>query len=185
MTSLTPLNAISPLDGRYYKKSHGLRDIFSESGLMRYRVTVELQWFQTLSQIKLISPLSEDAQNKINSIMDNFSEMDMMKIKAFEVATNHDIKAVEYFIKDKFQEHKELNALKEWVHIGCTSDDINNISYALMLRDARSQFLVPTMEMLLTHLRTLVKDHKDVVMLSRTHGQVATPTSSAFLGRVI
>ena len=141
--------AISPIDGRYASKTTDLRYIFSEYALMRFRVQIEIRWLLTLSHLKELNevpPLSEHLENLLNKIHENFHEEDAERIKNIESSTNHDIKAVEYFIKEKIAGNKELAAINEFIHFGCTSDDINNLAYALMLQAARQQCLLLQMD---------------------------------------
>ena len=178
--SLTSLNAISPIDGRYHNKTKQLKDYFSEYALIRYRVIVELRWLQQLAVnpgIKEVPGLSESADNFIESLIDNFDEKDAQTIKNTEAVTNHDVKAVEYFIKDKLSENNELAPIKEFVHFACTSEDINNLSYGLMLRDYRSDSLLPELKQLIDAIRERAHEYADTPLLSRTHGQTATPST--------
>lgn len=177
---LSSLTAISPLDGRYAAKTAELRPLFSEYGLMRMRVLVEIRWLQALAEhpdIVEVPTLSLAAQQFLNQIFENFQEADARRIKNIERTTQHDIKAVEYFLKERLSDHHELAALAEFVHFACTSDDINNLAYALSLQSARQQFLLPNMDALITRLQHLAHQHADVAMLARTHGQAATPTT--------
>ncbi|BAW80641.1 adenylosuccinate lyase [Candidatus Nitrosoglobus terrae] len=176
----SPLTAISPIDGRYANKVDVLRPIFSEYGLLRYRVIVEIRWLQLLSacpKILEIPELSKESELFLESTIDNFSEKDAKRIKAIEAATNHDVKAVEYFLKEKYKPQDELNKISEFIHFACTSEDINNIAYALMLKESREKILLPQMKALITEIRTLAHRYQQVPMLSRTHGQPASPTT--------
>lgn len=175
----SPLTAISPIDGRYAGKCAPLRPYFSEYGLIRYRVIVELRWLETLAQASLpgVARLSAAACSELRNIGDTFSVADAQQVKTIETKTNHDVKAVEYFIRARIASVPELAAVTELVHFACTSEDINNLSYALMVRDARDQVLVPEIEELIEVLRTLARDHAEQPMLSRTHGQPASPTT--------
>jgi adenylosuccinate lyase len=178
--SLTSLNAISPIDGRYHNKTKQLKDYFSEYALIRYRVIVELRWLQQLAVnpgIKEVPDLSESANSFIESLIDNFNESDAQTIKDTEAVTNHDVKAVEYFIKDKLNENNELEPIKEFVHFACTSEDINNLSYGLMLKDYRSDSLLPELKQLIDAIRERAHEYADTPLLSRTHGQTATPST--------
>lgn len=178
--NLNPLTAISPLDGRYSEKINSLRPIFSEYGLMRYRVLIEVRWLQILAeQAKLpeLPALSSPAQTLLNSLVENFSEQDATRIKHIETGINHDVKAVEYFLKEKIDNTLELANLSEFFHFGCTSEDINNLAYGLMLQDAREKIILPTLSDLLSLLKQLAYDYASIPMLSRTHGQPATPTT--------
>ncbi|MGE3920464.1 MAG: adenylosuccinate lyase [Gammaproteobacteria bacterium] len=172
--------AISPVDGRYAEKLEDLRPIFSEYGLMRFRLLVEIRWLQCLAkstEISEVKPLSEHANNTLENLYLNFSKQDAERIKNIEKTTNHDVKALEYFLKEHISEHHELKAVSEFIHFACTSEDINNLAYALMLKTARTQCLLPLMDELLLELKKLAHDFADVPMLSRTHGQPATPTT--------
>ncbi len=169
---LSELTALSPLDGRYGDKIKSLRLFFSEFALMRYRVLVEIRWLQCLQP-----QLSAKAINSLENLFENFNEKDAERIKLIEQNTNHDVKAIEYFVKEKIEENSELNQLREWIHFGCTSDDINNLAYGLMLRDAREQIIVPLLDNLLEALQDLAHHYANISMLSRTHGQKATPTT--------
>ncbi len=174
------LTALSPLDGRYAGKVTALRPIFSEFGLMHNRVKVEIAWLILLAdtpQIAEVPALSPAARQFLQAIADDFSEADGARIKAIEATTNHDVKAVEYFIKEKIAEHPELGAAKEFVHFACTSEDINNLAYGLMLRDAREQVLLPAIDNIIEALRALAHAQAEQPMLSRTHGQTASPTT--------
>ena len=177
---LSSLTAISPIDGRYGTKCVDLRPIFSEYGLIRHRVLVEVRWLQMLAQnpgIPEVPTFGKHANNLLNAIVDKFSEQDAQRVKNIESTTNHDVKAVEYFLKEKIEGNTELEAVSEFIHFACTSEDINNLSYALMLREARSQALLPQMDEVIGAIKTLAKDNADQPMLSRTHGQPASPTT--------
>jgi adenylosuccinate lyase len=174
------LTALSPLDGRYAGKTAALRPVFSEAGLMHRRVLVELHWLLALAEepkIAEVPPLSPEARAALLAIGDAFSETDGERIKEIERTTNHDVKAVEYFIKEKIAGHAELAAVKEFIHFACTSEDINNLAYALMLRDARDGVLLPALDGVIAKLRDLARAHAALPMLSRTHGQTASPTT--------
>ena len=176
----TTLTALSPLDGRYAGKAAALRPIFSESGLMHRRVLVELRWLLALAdepKIAEVPALSAAARAALLAIGDGFCEADGERIKAIERTTNHDVKAVEYFIKEKVAGNAELAAVKEFIHFACTSEDINNLAYALMLRDARDGVLLPAIDAVAATLRALAHEHAALPMLSRTHGQTASPTT--------
>jgi adenylosuccinate lyase len=180
---LNSLTALSPIDGRYGSKTLSLRYHFSEYGLIRNRVLVEIRWLQALADheaITEIKPLSEDANQLINRLADNFSEADAQRVKDIETGprgTNHDVKAVEYLIKEKIAGNAELEAIKEFVHFACTSEDINNLSHALMLKGGLHDVLIPEMERTVASIRQLAHDHAEVPMLARTHGQTASPTT--------
>ncbi|VVC76161.1 Adenylosuccinate lyase [Aquicella siphonis] len=174
------LMALSPLDGRYHEKVSSLRAIFSEYGLIRFRVMVEIRWIELLSEfgnLPEIPSLSAHAKQILNDIIDNFSLQDALRVKHIESGINHDVKAVEYFIKEKIGGNEELGAISEFIHFGCTSEDINNLSYGLMLQTARKQCILPALDDLLLLLRRFAHEHAHVPMLSRTHGQPATPTT--------
>ncbi len=173
------LTAISPIDGRYANKVEDLRPIFSEYGLIRYRVLVEIRWLQTLANHPLIievSPFSATANNLLDSIIDNFSESDAQRVKDIEKTTNHDVKAVEYLLKEKIAGCDELEQVSEFIHFACTSEDINNLSYALMLKEGRDVIQTQISDCI-DALRKLALETADQPLLSRTHGQSATPTT--------
>ena len=177
---LSALTAISPIDGRYGSKTQQLRDIFSEYGLIRYRVLVEVRWLQQLSQhsqVTEVKPFSDQANTVLNELVDNFSIEQAQRIKEIESTTNHDVKAVEYFIKESIADNAELNAVSEYIHFACTSEDINNLSHALMLKAGRDQVVVPALSEITEKLTEMAKSFADVPMLSRTHGQTASPTT--------
>ncbi len=177
---VSTLKAVSPVDGRYASKVNGLRDILSEYGLMRYRVLVEVRWLQCLSdeaEIAEFQPLSNVMKDVLNHIVDDFSIDDAERIKAIEAKTNHDVKAVEYFIGDRLGNGPENDVIRNFIHFACTSEDINNLAYALMLRAARDEALLPMMRETRNQLSKLARDYADVPMLSRTHGQPASPTT--------
>ncbi|HNR84272.1 lyase family protein, partial [Ottowia sp.] len=175
---LSPLTAVSPLDGRYAAKLTPLRPLMSELGYMRYRVQVELTWFVALSDAGFAEfpPLSAAARAHLQGLLANFSEADGAAIKAIEKTTNHDVKAVEYWIKSKFEGQPELQAASEFVHFACTSEDINNTSHALQLQAGRA-VLLQGLDAVIERLRALAHQHAQVPMLSRTHGQTASPTT--------
>ncbi|MFO1431170.1 MAG: adenylosuccinate lyase [Candidatus Competibacteraceae bacterium] len=177
---LTPLTAVSSVDGRYADKTAPLRPLFSEYGLIRQRVRVEVRWLQALAghpAIIEVPPLSESADRVLNTIVTDFSLTDAHRVKDIERVTNHDVKALEYFLKEKIAGNPELEAVREFVHFACTSEDINNLAYALMLQEARQQVLLPLLDRVLATLRHLAHDYADQPMLSHTHGQPATPTT--------
>jgi adenylosuccinate lyase len=174
------LTALSPLDGRYASKAESLRPIFSEYGLMHRRVHVEIEWLLALAAEPAIAELPAFAPAQIatlKAIAADFSVEDGTRIKAIEATTNHDVKAVEYFIKERIGADEALAQAREFVHFACTSEDINNLSYALMLRDARSDVLLPAFDKIIATLRSLAHTHAALPMLSRTHGQTASPTT--------
>ncbi|WP_299975248.1 adenylosuccinate lyase [uncultured Pseudoteredinibacter sp.] len=177
--SLTSLNAVSPIDGRYGSKTSDYRNIFSEFGLIHARVEVEVRWLQRLSehpQIPEVKPFSEASNALLNSLVSDFNEEHATRIKEIERTTNHDVKAVEYFIKEQFSGNDELLAINEFVHFACTSEDINNLSHALMLKQGR-EVLAQQMQEIYDGIAQMAKDFASVPMLSRTHGQTASPTT--------
>ena len=177
---LTTLTAVSPIDGRYGNKTDDLRSIFSEFGLIRHRVFVEVRWLQAMANnpaITEVPQLSEHANNILNGIIDNFSLEDAQRVKNIERTTNHDVKAVEYLLKEKIAGNQELEAISEFIHFACTSEDINNLSHALMLREGRGQVLLPLMDEIISAIQRLAHEQAEQPMLSRTHGQPASPTT--------
>lgn len=177
---LNALTAISPVDGRYGSKVSVFRDIFSEYGLIRNRVTVEIRWLQKLAahpEIAEVPAFSSEASAFLDKMVTGFSLQDAERIKEIERTTNHDVKAVEYFIKERIAEVPELHAVTEFVHFACTSEDINNLSHALMLREGLDNGLLPAMARVADKLGELAKEHAEQPMLSRTHGQTASPTT--------
>lgn len=177
---LSPLTAISPVDGRYGNKVLDLRKIFSEFGLIKYRVQVEVRWLQALadaSQLNEIGPFSPETIKTLDSILNDFSESDAARVKEIESTTNHDVKAVEYFLKEKSQGNPELETATEFWHFACTSEDINNLSHALMLKDSLESVISPLMQKLTQGIKQLAKEYKSIPMLSRTHGQPASPST--------
>ena len=177
---LNALTAISPVDGRYGSKTVDLRNYFSEFGLIKYRVMVEVRWLQQLAataQIAEVPALSEQANVVLNNIVDNFSLSDAERVKEIERTTNHDVKAVEYLLKEKVADNAELSAISEFIHFACTSEDINNLSHGLMLSEARANVLLPQCDALLEAIKQLANEHKTVPMMARTHGQPASPTT--------
>ena len=177
---LSSLSAISPVDGRYGSRTASLRPYVSEFGLIHQRVIVEVRWLQKLSQIDAITevpPLSAEANLFLNQIVSEFSEQDAARVKEIERTTNHDVKAVEYFLKEKVADHAELAAVSEFIHFACTSEDINNLSHALMLHNARDEVVIPTVTELLQKLAALASEFADIPMMSRTHGQPASPST--------
>ena len=178
--ALSALTAISPIDGRYGAKTERLRTVFSEYGLIRYRVMVEVRWLQHLAannQISEVAAFSPEADAALNALIDNFTVEQALRIKEIERTTNHDVKAVEYLIKETIADNPELNAVSEFVHFACTSEDINNLSHALMLKEGRDQVMVPALQQIANTLITMAHEFADVPMLSRTHGQTASPTT--------
>ena len=174
------LLAISPIDGRYAGKTHALQSIFSEYGLIKYRVKVEVEWLKSLAAhqaIDEVPALSEVALKRLDNVADDFDEKDAQAVKTIERTTNHDVKAVEYFIKDAIDDHEELAAISEFVHFACTSEDINNLAYSLMLLEAKQQILLPQINSLISQLDQFSHTLADIPMLSLTHGQPASPTT--------
>jgi Adenylosuccinate lyase (EC 4.3.2.2) len=177
---LSALTAVSPVDGRYGTKTIALRSIFSEFGLLKYRTIVEIRWLQTLAatdSIKEVPAFSDDANALLDQIAAEFDEQDAARIKEIERTTNHDVKAVEYFLKEKIAHHPEIHAVSEFIHFACTSEDINNLSHALMLKEARDTVILPEMQQLADAVKDLSQQFRDVPMLSRTHGQPASPST--------
>ena len=177
---LSSLTAVSPIDGRYASKCADLRGIFSEFGLMRFRVTVEVEWLKKLAAtpaIKEVPAFSAEAIAFLDNIVKNFNVEDAQAIKKHESVTNHDVKAVEYFLKDKVATMPEINAVKEFIHFACTSEDINNNSHALMLKEAREEVIAPMFNQVIDAITELAKKYAEAPMMSRTHGQPASPTT--------
>ena len=177
---LSSLTAVSPVDGRYGDKTRALRDIFSEYGLLKFRVQVEVRWLQKLAacaDIPEVPAFDDDAIAYLDAIVANFSEKDAMRIKEIERTTNHDVKAVEYFLKEKAEAVPALHAVSEFIHFACTSEDINNLSHALMLSTARETVLLPAWRQMIDTVRAMAADYRDLPLLSRTHGQPATPST--------
>jgi adenylosuccinate lyase len=177
---LTSLTAVSPVDGRYSRATEGLRPIFSEYGLIKHRVLVEVRWLQALaahSAIAEVATLSDHANTILDGIVDKFNEEDAQRVKNIERTTNHDVKAVEYFLKEKIAGNDELENISEFFHFACTSEDINNLAYALMLREARGQVLLPKLDEVIQTITALAHNTAEMPMLSRTHGQPASPTT--------
>lgn len=177
---LSALTAISPVDGRYGSKTSELRSIFSEFGLLKYRVEVEVRWLQALSRQAEITEVPEFdvyANELLDNIVTNFDESDGARIKEIESTTNHDVKAVEYFLKEQVAKNPDLHAVNEFIHFACTSEDINNLSHALMLKAAREDVIVPYCQKLVNALDALAEEYRTVPMMARTHGQPASPTT--------
>ena len=177
---LDPLTAISPIDGRYAAKTASLRPVFSEYGLIYHRLMVEVRWLQTLSRtadIIEVPEFSADANALLDSIVQNFDPAQALRIKEIETTTNHDVKAVEYYLKEQVADHAELNAVSEFIHFACTSEDINNLSHALMLKSGRDQILLPMVDEVLEMINNLAHQYATIPMMSRTHGQPASPTT--------
>lgn len=178
--SLTSLTAVSPLDGRYQKKTSILSPYFSEFALIYYRLIVEVRWLEALAanpDIPEVQPLTEDDKDYLAQILNNFNEEEAEKVKTIEKKTNHDVKAIEYYLKEKLAGHSRLKETAGFVHFACTSEDINNLSYALMIKEALAQVIQPTLAEIIGGITLLGKQHGDAAMLSRTHGQPATPTT--------
>lgn len=177
---LSELTAVGPLDGRYASKVKGLRGVFSEYGLIRRRVEVEIRWIQHLSQcadIAEVPPFSAETQAYLDSLVENFDVEDALAVKRTEAITKHDVKSVEYFVKQKLGEREELRPILEYVHFSCTSEDINNLSHALMLKEGVEAHVLPMMDKIIDEIRNLATKNADIPMLSRTHGQPASPTT--------
>ncbi len=177
---LSALTAVSPVDGRYGSKTISLRSIFSEYGLLKYRTVVEVRWLQKLAATQSIAEvvtLSAEANQFLDNIAANFSEEDAMRIKDIERTTNHDVKAVEYFLKEKVADFPELHAINEFIHFACTSEDINNTSHALMLKEARDTVILPEIRNVIDAIKALANEYRDIPLLSRTHGQPASPST--------
>lgn len=177
---LTQLTAICPLDGRYADKLSSLRRVFSEYGLMYYRLLVEIRWLQILSQtseITEVPSLSAAANARLEQLLEQFSIEDAQRIKDIEAKTNHDVKALEYFLKEKISDDPELVKISEFIHFACTSEDINNLAYAFMLKKAREDFILPALKKINQHLLDFAQEYAELAMLARTHGQPATPTT--------
>ena len=172
--------ALSPLDGRYHAKTSALRPYFSEFALIRYRVIVEIEWLKALSNESLIgevSPFSANTVGRLENLIKNFSVTDAEAIKAIEASTNHDVKAVEYWLKETFSQYSDIVNVIEFIHFACTSEDINNLSHGLMLKNSRDEVMLPMLHALIDKLQTMAHQFASVPLLSRTHGQPATPTT--------
>ena len=177
---LSSLTAVSSVDGRYAARTAGLREFFSEYGLIRYRTIVEIRWFQALAasaDIPQVPNLSESAGSYLDNLIRDFGLEAAERVKAIEATTNHDVKAVEYYLKECFAKQDELSGLSEFLHFSCTSEDINNLSYALMMKEAREQVFLPIFADLDRMLKSMTSEYAGVPMLSRTHGQTASPTT--------
>ena len=177
---INPIFALSPLDGRYAATTDPLRPIFSEYGLMKARVRVELEWLKALAtapQIREVLPFSADTLAEIDRVISGFSLDDAAEVKAIEATTNHDVKAIEYWLKQRFAANAEISAVNEFIHFACTSEDINNLSHALMLRQARDEVLLPKLQEIVAKLQNMAHELAATPMMSRTHGQPATPTT--------
>ncbi|CRY54176.1 adenylosuccinate lyase [Yersinia intermedia] len=177
---LSSLTAVSPIDGRYGDKVSALRPIFSEFGLLKFRVQVEVRWLQKLAacaEIKEVPAFDADANAYLDKIVQEFNEQDAQRIKVIERTTNHDVKAVEYFLKEKVESIPALHAVSEFIHFACTSEDINNLSHALMLHTARQDVVLPMWRQIIDSIKALAHQYRDLPLLSRTHGQPATPST--------
>ena len=178
--NLSSLTAISPVDGRYGSKTEALRPYFSEYGLIRHRVLVEVRWLQALAaheQIAEVPAFSADANQLLESLITDFSESDAARIKEIERTTNHDVKAVEYFLKEKVADNAEINKVNEFIHFACTSEDINNLAYGLMLKGGRDEVLIPQLAQINQTITALAHEYAEDSLLSRTHGQAASPST--------
>lgn len=176
----TQLMALSPLDGRYHEKVASLEPIFSEYGLIKFRLIIEVRWLQLLAQhakLPELPALSAHANKILNDLVENFSMQDALRVKHLEAGINHDVKAVEYFIKEHIAGNNELNAVNEFIHFGCTSEDINNLAHGMMLWTARQQCILPALDELIARMRALAHENAALPMLAHTHGQAATPTT--------
>ncbi len=177
---LSPLTALSPLDGRYAAKCDALRGLFSEYGLMRQRVRVEIEWLLALAdspEIPEIKPLSHESLNRLNKLVEDFDLPAAARVKGIETTTNHDMKAIEYYLKENLRGNPELEQVSEFLHFACTSEDINNLAYALLLQEAREKHLLPMADKLSERMRGLAHRYAEMAMLARTHGQPASPTT--------
>jgi adenylosuccinate lyase len=180
MTTLTKLTALSPLDGRYHGKVDALREYFSEFGLIRFRVMIEIEWLKSLAMhpdIAEIGPFSTQTIAQLDALNTNFSEDDALAIKNIEKTTNHDVKAVEYWLREQLSNIPETADLLEFIHFACTSEDINNLAHALMLKNGRERVMLPALRQVIARLADLSRQLADVPMLCRTHGQTATPST--------
>ncbi len=178
--TLSALTALSPVDGRYASKTDKLRPFFSEYGLIKHRVLVEIRWLQALANhpaIKEVPEFSSEANRFLENILDNFSETDAARVKEIERTTNHDVKAIEYYLKEKIETNAEVNAVSEFIHFACTSEDINNLSYALMLKGGRDEVLLPEINQLIEALGNMATEYAEIPLLCRTHGQPASPST--------
>ncbi|HLE65805.1 MAG TPA: adenylosuccinate lyase [Burkholderiales bacterium] len=176
----SPLAALSPLDGRYARSADSLRPYFSENALIRYRVRIELAWLKALAadaEIEELKPFSRATLGALDRLVSGFAERDGERIKAIEAETNHDLKAIEYWLKERLARNREVQGSLEFIHFACTSEDINNLAYALMLKDSRASVMLPVLDELIAVLRGLAHRHASLPMLSRTHGQPASPTT--------
>ena len=177
---LSPLNALSPLDGRYQSKVDSLRTYFSEYALIKHRALVEVEWLKALAalpEIEEVKPFSQETIKELDDAIANFDEADASQVKAIEARTNHDVKALEYWLKEKFDGNPEIKKASEFIHFACTSEDINNLSHALMLKGARTDVVLPFLNNLIVRMTELAQQLADQPMLARTHGQTASPTT--------
>ncbi|MCF8158085.1 MAG: adenylosuccinate lyase [Burkholderiaceae bacterium] len=177
---LTPLNALSPLDGRYQSKVDPLRAYFSEYAVIKRRALVEVEWLKALAalpEIEEVKPFSQETIKELDDAIANFTEADASQVKAIEARTNHDVKALEYWLKEKFDSNPEIKKASEFIHFACTSEDINNLSHALMLKGARNDVMLPFLNNLIVRMTELAQQLADQPMLARTHGQTASPTT--------
>ncbi len=178
--TLSALNTVSPVDGRYLKKTMALSPYFSEFALIYYRLLVEIRWLESLAAnetIQEVPPMDAASKAFLNNLLTQFNEEEALKIKEYEKQTNHDVKAVEYYLKEKVEQSSSLKKISGFIHFACTSEDINNLAYALMLKEAIAQVIQPTLAEIIGSITLLGKQHADVAMLARTHGQPATPTT--------
>lgn len=178
--SIDSLHAISPIDGRYQKKASPLCAFFSEYALMYHRLMVEIQWLKSLAanpELIEVPELSEAGKNFLNELLTQFNTTEALVVKALEAETNHDVKAIEYYLKNKLESSNELKNYSNYIHFACTSEDINNVAYALMMKGALAKIILPTLAEIIGGITLLAKQHGDIAMLARTHGQPATPTT--------
>ena len=178
--NLSPLTALSPIDGRYHSRVTSLREYFSEFGLIRFRVRAEVEWLKALAaepKLAEIAAFSGRSIAQLDAVVSDFSATDGERVKAIEAETNHDVKAIEYFLQEKLADNAEVGAACGFIHFACTSEDINNLSHALMLKGSRDQVMLPMIDKVIGHLRGLAHELAGVPMLARTHGQTATPTT--------
>lgn len=177
---LSELTSISPIDGRYAAQTAPLRGLLSEYGIIRQRVIVEVRWLEKMASVEGIPEVPSLSENQVSALQDiinNFSFKDAQRVKEIEKTTRHDVKAVEYFLKEKFEANPLLKSLSEFLHFACTSEDVNNLSYAMALNQSRSEILLPLMDEVIASLEEAASLYADIPMLSRTHGQSATPTT--------
>ena len=178
--NLFELTALSPLDGRYHHQLDALRPLFSEYALIKHRIIIEIEWLKALAahpDIKEVPPFSESTVDELDQVIQQFSEKHAAEIKAIEMTTNHDVKAIEYWLKERLSGNPEIAQASEFIHFACTSEDINNLAHALMLKNARDSIFIPTIEKLIQKLNEMAEELADAPMMSRTHGQPATPTT--------